>query len=654
MSSGRRAVSHKVCIASTHFYCRTSFLTLSRDCGFTLKNVVIRNCKYARTDGVTSIIETVKCSHKSSHEYKLHLSNVTFKRNENLGGSVGLVVHDPACHVRLVMRNVLFHSNGYRRASRLAKENVFENVVVKENEGPKIRNRNRPFFFFPRRFVANLTHLVVADNRRTAFVTAYDGQLEIADSRFIGNSGNYIGIVFAFSTRLTVKNSQFLRNDGEGAGTAIRVHKSSTADFSFCEFSENNTTEAGGSVYIRQVRNVGFESCRFVRNTAAHDVDTDEYVLPGQGGAVFFSGHLYRRDRIDIYTSKIVFKKCHFVQNQAYEGSAVFIRHFGGKILFHSCTIRENKGLFHHKVSYKDVVGPIHVFSSRISTFRMKQSFVERNSGVRGGGVSFIGAPGKLYFVKTVFHKNRALRDAGGGVFVRAILNHDEPALLSIRQSVFRENEGSTLGGSVYASGRHVRVELHNCTFANNSAVKGAAVLVDLVNHMEVKDCIFRGNAAAISGGAIAVEAVSTTVTESTFIENTSQYGGAIAAFSSLSICVSAFRRNVAGASGGALHVNYRYYDPLDESGSDPFVRLYKSTFVNNRADGSGGAVHNVMNVDLFTTECIFKRNTASIGGGLSILHGPKRQWKHVVRRSKFLKNHALIGGKKEDHTMRC
>ena len=617
-----------------------------------MKNVVIQNCKHAKTDGVASIIETARCSHNSSQERELRLFNVTFKRNENLGGSVGLVVHDPACHVRLFMRDVLFHGNGYRRASRLARENILENVVVKENEGPKIRNRNRPFFFFPRKFVANLTDLVVADNRRTAFVTAYDGQLEIADSKFIGNSGNNIGVVFAFSTRLTVKNSQFIRNDCQGSGAAILVYKGSTAAFSFCEFLENNSTEIGGSVYIKQVRSVLFESCRFVRNTAAHDVDTDEFVPLGQGGAVFYQGHFYRIDRFDVYTSKIVFKKCDFIQNRAYGGSAVYFIHFGGKILFRSCIIRENEELFHHKVLYKDVGGVVQVFASRISTFRMRQSVVERNSGVRGGGVSIIGAPGKLYFEKTIFRKNRALREAGGGVFVRAIINHDEPTSLKIRQSVFRENEGSTLGGSVYASGKRIEAELYNCTFANNSAVKGAAVLADAVDALVITDCIFRGNGAAISGGAIAAEAVVTKVFESTFIENKSQYGGAIAAFSGLLISRSAFRGNEAGASGGALHVNYRYYDPIDEVGSYSYIGLFKSTFVNNRADGSGGAVHNIMNVDLKTGDCIFKRNRASVGGGLSILHGPKRQWKHVVKRSKFFENRALIGGKKEENTV--
>jgi fibronectin-binding autotransporter adhesin len=140
-------------------------------------------------------------------------------------------------------------------------------------------------------------------------------------------------------------------------------------------------------------------------------------------------------------------------------------------------------------------------------------------------------------------------------------------------------------GGAVYASGNFAATD---CTFANNSAGSGGAVLVhtdtpQFIAKATILDCTFRGNTALFNGGAIFVAINSIArVTGSTFDGNTATTGGGIYCFAGLAI-------------------------------------LKNCTFANNSATGSlassGGGVYNVLGT-LAISSCTFSTNTADGFGG--------------------------------------
>jgi predicted outer membrane repeat protein len=118
---------------------------------------------------------------------------------------------------------------------------------------------------------------------------------------------------------------------------------------------------------------------------------------------------------------------------------------------------------------------------------------------------------------------------------------------------------------------------------------EGAAIYAGL--SLTVRDSIFLNNESGVEGGAIdfSGDAVSI-VTGSTFIENRAPRGGAINHDYDLDLVAgSTFTDNEAtGGRGGAINVDDDVYD-MDVDGESGFT---DNTFSNNSAELSGGAVY--------------------------------------------------------------
>ena len=97
------------------------------------------------------------------------------------------------------------------------------------------------------------------------------------------------------------------------------------------------------------------------------------------------------------------------------------------------------------------------------------------------------------------------------------------------------EEEGGALGLS------HNNMDVKNCTFINNTATKGAGIMVGGINYptaihgdnshghnITVEDCYFENNVASVEGGAVHISGDNNTIIKSEFYNNEAPEGGAV------------------------------------------------------------------------------------------------------------------------------
>lgn len=179
---------------------------------------------------------------------------------------------------------------------------------------------------------------------------------------------------------------------------------------------------------------------------------------------------------------------------------------------------------------------------------------------------------------------------------------------------------------------------LRNVTFKDCSAVgiygEGGAIYSS--GTIFIYDCTFESNYASGAGGAIFSLAQNSTISSSSFINNSAKwYGGAIHSCSNLFLDSSIFDSNSA-YSGGAFHyavsglsLNYTNRDAIlnssvfrnnkaDFGGAISSASLRKmilsdSSFASNQAL-KGGVIYKCGMTETYICDCSFENNTAEIG----------------------------------------
>jgi hypothetical protein len=152
-------------------------------------------------------------------------------------------------------------------------------------------------------------------------------------------------------------------------------------------------------------------------------------------------------------------------------------------------------------------------------------------------------------------------------------------------------------GGDLTLSGVTI---LDGSTNAIGGGIQNAGAL-------DVRRCIFAGNAAS-SGGAIAAQAGSlTTINECTFEENTTTGvgGGALITFGIAMVSNSTFVRNMAPINGGAINVQ-----------SGGLATVINCTFFDNSSGSLGGTISNLG--VLVVLDSTFSQNQASAGSAIA------------------------------------
>ena len=152
-------------------------------------------------------------------------------------------------------------------------------------------------------------------------------------------------------------------------------------------------------------------------------------------------------------------------------------------------------------------------------------------------------------------------------------------------------------------------IDIMNCRIENNTAPEHVGIVfAEHMSHVRITGSTFTGN----QGSGVAVTTSSILeVSNSTFKNNSAPAGGGIIArvHSTLTIYGSIFDSNTASKAGGSIFI--------DESKEDSFAICKSSTFINNRAENSGGAIA-VRRSNVTMSNLIINQNHG--GGALSLV----------------------------------
>ncbi len=290
----------------------------------------------------------------------------------------------------------------------------------------------------------------------------------------------------------------------------------------------------------------------------------------------------------------------------------------------------ENSGriVFSNNINSASNGGAIYVGNSSlvISNADFISNSCTREDAYGAGGAIF--SDSKLEISNSSFENNTSAFREGGAIFANRST--------VIKDSQFKNNKAN-MGGSAISSNYGLFIE--NSTFCDNSgSISGGAIIN--FGGIKVVGSFFENNTGGAQGGAILFLGASPNyaeatrqleINESSFRNNTGDFGGAIFSQGTTIIENSTFDSNSAYTKGGALHIN----TPLTEDEYNAYVFINNSSFTNNKATGNadgnsyGGA---------FSYDYIDDRMNPSFNGSPKEING-------TIKDTSFIGNSAKTGG---------
>lgn len=228
-----------------------------------------------------------------------------------------------------------------------------------------------------------------------------------------------------------------------------------------------------------------------------------------------------------------------------------------------------------------------------VSSIKITNSFFANNTG--GGAVTLWGmGTGQDTLTKSIsdseFDNN--LSNGNGG----AVGIHKNTAFTTLGSTTFttvkfKENTADGNGGAIFAEAEKLAINKND--FKNNKAKGyGGAIFITQSSELDVKDSVFTENHATKSGGAIAsgTSSKSMTITSTRFINNAADGdGGAIGNFKGLAVKDSYFEDNKAQQSG--THEGTPIGGGAIALGAESTTTIANTTFKNNTSGTNGGAI---------------------------------------------------------------
>ncbi len=220
------------------------------------------------------------------------------------------------------------------------------------------------------------------------------------------------------------------------------------------------------------------------------------------------------------------------------------------------------------------------------------------NKNQEGGAIYSFG---NLLLTNCFLSSNTAITN-GGAVYIRG--------KAFFIGCFFNENKSVTLGGAIYNQSRSkTRIEavnLSNSVFVKNQSDQGGAICAD--NPVEADACVFISNIAGNYGGGAIFTTNSAVLSESVFHNNSSiGKGGGVFAQRLMKIADCVFSSNKSNDVGGGI------YNVQNESSIEE-VSIIKSSVFSKNESKSGGAIYSSLsNVVL---DSYFEQNVSQGSGG--------------------------------------
>ncbi len=239
------------------------------------------------------------------------------------------------------------------------------------------------------------------------------------------------------------------------------------------------------------------------------------------------------------------------------------------------------------------------------------RNVVVRDARGQGWAIQVLFAPltlRQVTFARNAFVRGPALNHAFGDLDAEEVLCADNGSAVS-----------SCL---LFEAARTSRIA--RSTFRNNSAVHqgggmtwlaGKAGADRALGTLLIEDSVFEGNSAN-GGGAVSLGGGPVEIRRSRFAGNHANGGGAITATGPLLVSDSVFDGNTSVAQGGAIE--------FDLGAGAELHRFVDSTFTNNLANGNGGAISLLEDLELERTTFAGNVSFGGSGGALAAIGTPE------------------------------
>ena len=389
------------------------------------------------------------------------------------------------------------------------------------------------------------------------FMNIHADNVEITDSSFNYMEASVGGAILASGENIVIKDSKFNFTGAELGGSIFLDEGAAGTIIDNCSFDDTMYLEAGGAILSYANKTI-IKNSRFNNSTArnnAYDII--------RGGAVCIIGNdcqvldsnftnnnntfgvsciLWISETLDISSGELIFSEDH-----------------GFNGLIDNCIFEDNLGA---------------AISFIASNGTISNSKFNNNIAEMVGAIAHVGY--NLNITDSVFSNNF-------GAYVGAVLL--ESINTTVTNCIFDSNTGYRLSGALLVFGTPENptygypefgsnIVADNCTFTNNNAKMGGAVLW-AGRDGTINDSRFSNNSAFI-GGAVLWLANNGTIIDSNFTDNFAVMGGAVSV-------------------GPAVLVNgfmYQIYDDLELN--TPYFNdtsIIGSNFINNTAQYAPGVL---------------------------------------------------------------
>ena len=465
--------------------------------------------------------------------------------------------------------------------------------------------------------------------------------LNLSHSFFYNNKAKKKGISFLNHSRAALNNCTFSNN----SESAVALFFNTTVSIVNCTYENNSSPDLGGALCIKNVVDVivshttfqgnsaGFGgavfaispsslviwNCSFSANVA---IDSKKYIVKkaiGGGGAIFIMDSVLKIFQSQFKSnfaieggSLISANSSLLIRNSVFENNRATL--YGGAMALtnYSSLIIEDSSLINNSILDRGIGGCL--FVTLNSTAKISSVLMSENKGQTGAALSSVADSQVTLFDCSI------VRNKGWVVIVTS-----NNASLQIDSCVFFNNSGQTV--HVSHSSRSIvnvtnsrftlhtesnfyiefsAVSFHNCSFSNNSASFGAALMTDSSN-IHLIGCNFTGNTAKEDGGVFLISG-SLFISHCIMTDNTAQRDGGVGVLgvnSQVNISTTVFSGNSALRSGGVLSILSGH------------VRVWNSSFMKNTAGVGGGVIFTLYHSLLDISQTTHYTNKADIGGVL-------------------------------------
>ena len=343
----------------------------------------------------------------------------------------------------------------------------------------------------------------IADSGGAIFIynLHLDSFQEISDCVFTeNNSTNYGGALYMkFIGNFLIRKSKFIKSFAYFFGGAIFLFNS-PSNFKIIEsvFFESNSTNIGGAIYMQSFSNISIIASIFSMNLA--DLGSAIYFIHSQ------------------YNSLLEIENCIFNKNKATNyGGGIALKDLGDTYIKKN-NFTNNLAMFGADIYVSN-------WQSNVIFEVDSNHFIENNS-TSSGGTIFLISYGNSSIIKSNFSKNFAI--FGANMY---LLNSQQNSLLKITDCVFYENISPNYGGSLYME-NYGNSSIYSNHFSKNLADFGAAIYLlnsQLNSLLEIADSAFIENNSTTSGGAFYMTTFGNTLIQrNNFSNNFAGSGGAI------------------------------------------------------------------------------------------------------------------------------